>query len=195
MYRTAAVRGGLGEHDLSEAAIRGGPSSTLDQRAAILPIRLGSQQLGNLALNDPDLAPPVLEGIASLVAVGLERARAQELAEQIEASRQSEKLRTTLIDAMAHEFKTPLTLIKGATSSLLASPDGPLDIRKEQLSIADEEAEHLRKLIDDAIEMALSLIRISRAYKIKNLQRSQATMVPLIFLLCSRHCSMASAGF
>jgi len=189
------VRGGLGEHDLSEAAIRGGPSSTLDQRAAILPIRLGSQQLGNLALNDPDLAPPVLEGIASLVAVGLERARAQELAEQIEASRQSEKLRTTLIDAMAHEFKTPLTLIKGATSSLLASPDGPLDIRKEQLSIADEEAEHLRKLIDDAIEMALSLIRISRAYKIKNLQRSQATMVPLIFLLCSRHCSMASAGF
>ena len=96
----------------------------------------------------------VLQGIANLVAIGLERARTQDLAEQIEAARQSEQLRTTLIDAMAHEFKTPLTLIKAATTSLLASPDGPKESRQEQLTIADEEAEHLRKLIDDAVEMA-----------------------------------------
>jgi two-component system sensor histidine kinase KdpD len=63
-------------------------------------------------------------------------------------------LRTTLIDAMAHEFKTPLTLIKAATTSLLANPDVPAESRQEQLTIADEEAEHLRELIDDAIEMA-----------------------------------------
>ena len=36
----------------------------------------------------------------------------------------------------------------------MASPDGPKDSRQEQLTIADEEAEHSRKLIDDAIEMA-----------------------------------------
>jgi two-component system sensor histidine kinase KdpD len=96
----------------------------------------------------------VLQGIANLVAIGLERARTQDLAEQIEAARQSEQLRTTLIDAMAHEFKTPLTLIKAATTSLLSSPDEPKESRQEQLTIADEEAEHLRKLIDDAVEMA-----------------------------------------
>jgi two-component system sensor histidine kinase KdpD len=55
---------------------------------------------------------------------------------------------------MAHEFKTPLTLIKGATTSLLANPHGSADSRKEQLTIADEEAEHLKELIDNAIEMA-----------------------------------------
>jgi two-component system sensor histidine kinase KdpD len=96
----------------------------------------------------------VLQGVANLVAIGLERARAQELAQQVEAARQSEKLRTTLIDAMAHEFKTPLTLIKAATTSLLANPDISRENRREQLTIADEEAEHLRELIDDAIEMA-----------------------------------------
>jgi two-component system, OmpR family, sensor histidine kinase KdpD len=55
---------------------------------------------------------------------------------------------------MAHEFKTPLTLIKAATTSLLANPNVPTESRQEQLTIADEEAEHLRELIDDAIEMA-----------------------------------------
>ena len=63
-----------------------------------------------------------MQGIANLVAIGLERARAQDLAHQVEAARRSEQLRTTLIDAMAHEFKTPLTSIKAATTSLLANP-------------------------------------------------------------------------
>jgi two-component system, OmpR family, sensor histidine kinase KdpD len=76
------------------------------------------------------------------------------LAQQVEAARQSEQLRTTLIDAMAHEFKTPLTLIRATTTSLLANPDIAAERRNEQLTIADEEAEHLRELIDDAIEMA-----------------------------------------
>jgi two-component system, OmpR family, sensor histidine kinase KdpD len=96
----------------------------------------------------------VLQGIANLVAIGLERARAQDLAQQVEAARQSEQLRTTLIDAMAHEFKTPLTLIKAATTALLSNPNQPLQTRAEQLRAADEEADHLRDLIDDSVEMA-----------------------------------------
>jgi two-component system sensor histidine kinase KdpD len=96
----------------------------------------------------------VLQGIANLVAIGLERAKAQDLAHQIEAARQTERLRTTLIDAMAHEFKTPLTSIKAATTSLLANPNQPEESRTELLKVADEEAEHLKELIDNAVEMA-----------------------------------------
>jgi two-component system sensor histidine kinase KdpD len=96
----------------------------------------------------------VLQGIANLVAIGMERAKAQDLANEVEAVRQSEQLQTTLIDAMAHEFKTPLTLIKGATSSVLAGPDQLSPSTREQLTIADEEAEHLRELLDNAIEIA-----------------------------------------
>ena len=64
----------------------------------------------------------VLQGIANLVAIGLERARAQELASQMEAAQQNEKLRTTLVDAMAHDLKTPLTSVIAATTALLADP-------------------------------------------------------------------------
>ena len=55
---------------------------------------------------------------------------------------------------MAHEFKTPLTAIKAATTSLLADSEQRSESTKELLTIADEEAEHLRELIDDAVEMA-----------------------------------------
>ena len=97
---------------------------------------------------------PVLQGIANLVAIGLERARAQELAHEVETTRQTERLRTALIDAMAHEFKTPLTSIKAATTSLLAKPDQAVELKTQMLKIADEEADHLKELIDDAVEMA-----------------------------------------
>ena len=139
---------------LREAAVHGVSLSDPNRQPIIVAVRLGSEPIASLALQSGMMPESVLQGIANLVAIGLERARAQGLAEQIEAARQSEQLRTTLIDAMAHEFKTPLTLIKAATTSLLASPDEPNDSRQEQLAIADEEAEHLRKLIDDAVEMA-----------------------------------------
>lgn len=142
------------DEQLREVALHGISSSDAKRPAIMVAVRLGSDPIASLALQGVAMPDSVLQGIANLVAIGLERARAQDLAEQIEAARQSEQLRTTLIDAMAHEFKTPLTLIKAATTSLLSSPDEPKESRQEQLTIADEEAEHLRKLIDDAVEMA-----------------------------------------
>jgi two-component system sensor histidine kinase KdpD len=96
----------------------------------------------------------VLQGIANLVAIGLERARAHDLASQVEAARHSEKLRTALLDAMAHEFKTPLTSVIAATSALRANPDQPAEAKSEMIKIADEEARHLQVLIDDTVELA-----------------------------------------
>ncbi|MFZ0864398.1 MAG: ATP-binding protein [Candidatus Sulfotelmatobacter sp.] len=142
------------EDDLRSAVVSGTPSPRERSPYVIVGVSRGSESVASMALLGPTMPRAVLQGVANLVAIGLERARAQDLAQQIEAARQSEQLRTTLIDAMAHEFKTPLTLIKAATTSLLANPDIPTENRKEQLTIADEEAEHLRELIDDAIEMA-----------------------------------------
>ena len=144
---------GLDDH-LRDAALRGTSFSDAERNRIVAAVRLGSEPIASLAVQGAQMPDSVLQGIANLVAIGLERARAQDLAHQIEVARQSEQLRTTLIDAMAHEFKTPLTLIKGATTSLLASPDQPPASRTELLKIADEEAEHLNELIDNAVEMA-----------------------------------------
>src|SRR5207302_2555550 len=125
-----------------------------NRQPIIVAVRLGSEPIASLALQSGMMPESVLQGIANLVAIGLERARAQGLAEQVEAARQSERLRTTLIDAMAHEFKTPLTSIKAATTSLLADPNQSLASRTELLKIADEESDHLQELVDNAADMA-----------------------------------------
>jgi two-component system sensor histidine kinase KdpD len=142
------------DDQLRSAALNGTSFADTQRNRVITAVRLGSEPIASLAIQGEQTADSVLQGIANLVAIGLERAKAQDLAHQIEAARQSEQLRTTLIDAMAHEFKTPLTSIKVATTSLLASPDQPLESRTELLKIADEESDHLRELIDNAVEMA-----------------------------------------
>jgi two-component system, OmpR family, sensor histidine kinase KdpD len=142
------------EDTLRSVALSHGSAPLRRSDYVIVGVSRGSETIASMALRGSVMPDAVLQGVANLVAIGLERARAQELAQQIEAARQSEQLRTTLIDAMAHEFKTPLTLIKAATTSLLANPDISKQNRREQLTIADEEAEHLRELIDDAIEIA-----------------------------------------
>jgi len=152
------------EDQLRDAALLGVSFSDAGRNRVITAVRLGSEPIAGLALQGTRLPDAVEQGIANLVAIGLERARAQDLASQVEAARQSEKLRTTLLDAMAHEFKTPLTSVMAATTSLLANPDQPAESRAELLKIADEEANHLKDLIDDAVEMGrldTSGIRIS----------------------------------
>jgi two-component system, OmpR family, sensor histidine kinase KdpD len=119
----------------------------------ITAVRLGSEPIAGLAIQGAQMPDALRQGIANLVAIGLERARAQDLASQIEAARRSEKLRTTLVDAMAHEFKTPLTSVMAATTALLGDPEQPAESRTELIKIADEGAKQLKELIDDAVEM------------------------------------------
>jgi len=115
------------EEDLRLAALPDAPSTKERPPYVVVGVRSGSEPVASIALRGATMPDSVLQGVANLVAIGLERARAQDLAQQVEAARQSEQLRTTLIDAMAHEFKTPLTLIKAATTSLLANPTDRAD--------------------------------------------------------------------
>jgi two-component system sensor histidine kinase KdpD len=138
---------------LKDAALHGTVLSDIARNRTITAVRLGAEPIGALGLQGRPMPDSVLQGIANLAAIGLERARAQDLEAQIEAARQSEKLRTTLLDAMAHEFKTPLTSVMAATTALLHDPEQPAARRIELLRIADEEAQRLKELIDDTVEM------------------------------------------
>jgi len=142
------------DDQLRDAALQGTSFSDAERSRVITAVRLGSQPVAGLALQGARMPDSVLQGIANLVAIGLERARAQDLAAQVEAARQGEKLRTTLLDAMAHELKTPLTSVIAATSALIANPDQSAESRTELVRIADQEATRLRRLIEDSLETA-----------------------------------------
>jgi two-component system, OmpR family, sensor histidine kinase KdpD len=139
---------------LRDAAMNNATYSDSEKRRLITTIRLGSEPIGSIALQGTLMPDSVLQGMANLIAIGLERAKAQDLSQQMEAARQSAQLRTALLDAMAHEFKTPLTSIKAATTALLDNPSQTPESRTELLRIADEEADRLGGLIDHSLEMA-----------------------------------------
>jgi len=158
------------EDQLRESALNGTFFGSSQHGRAIVAVRLGSEPIASLALEGPGVPDSVLQGAANLVAIGLERARSQELSQQLEAGRQSEQLRIALIDAMSHELKTPLTSIKAAITGLLAEPDRSSAASAELVKIAAEEAEHLQKLIDNAVELArLDTARIEVRLEIADL--------------------------
>ena len=119
---------------------------------AIVPVRLGGQPLGSLGLAGPLPSQEVLNAVAYLVAIGMERAQAMEEAARAEAARQSEVLKSALLDALAHDIKTPLTSIKAAATSLLGAGPPPSD--RELLSIIDEEADRLNQIAAEVVAMA-----------------------------------------
>jgi two-component system sensor histidine kinase KdpD len=83
----------------------------------------------------------------------LEKERAQAAANRSEAARHNEELKSTLLDAVAHEFKTPLTSIKAATTAML-STDSKDPSQQELLTVINEETDHLSEMVTEAIQMA-----------------------------------------
>jgi two-component system sensor histidine kinase KdpD len=135
---------------LRDVARRG--SALREHGIDIIAIQLGGAPIGALAVNRHGITDTVLQSMANLTAIGLERARAVDATARAEAARESSELRATVLDAVAHEFKTPLTAIKAASSDLLNS-SGIGGRTKELASIVDEEADRLGALVTDAVQM------------------------------------------
>jgi two-component system sensor histidine kinase KdpD len=108
-------------------------------------LRLGARPVGALALCGTEMTRLTATAIASLAAIALERARTLEKQSHAEAARQAEQLRTAVLDALAHKFKTPLTVIRTASSGLPAA--GQLSgLQTELVSLIDQEARKLNDL-------------------------------------------------
>jgi two-component system, OmpR family, sensor histidine kinase KdpD len=125
-----------------------------EQNTHVVPLRAGEQELGSLRIVGPVPSPTALEALGALAVVAIERARAIERAAKMEAARESEHLKSVLLDAIAHDFKTPLTSIKGSATALLADLDFGHEERKELLLLIDEECDRINKLIGSASEMS-----------------------------------------
>jgi two-component system sensor histidine kinase KdpD len=144
----------LDEDRLREVAGTGESWRESETAALIVPVRLGGPSLGSLGVaGNSTISEVALQAMAQLVAIALERAQAQEVAARAEAAGQSEQLKATMLDALAHEFKTPLTSIKAAATTVLFRKK--LDETDQDLvSVVDEETDRLNSLVNEAIELA-----------------------------------------
>jgi two-component system sensor histidine kinase KdpD len=138
---------------LRDVALQGTVLHDAPTGVTIVPINLGGHSEGSIGVQGASISETGLHSVANLAAIAFERTRSRQLLGQAEAARQNEELKSTLLDAIAHEFKTPLTSIKAAVSALLF--DSPADANvKELLTIIDEESDRMNFLVSEAIEMA-----------------------------------------
>jgi len=157
------------EHDqavarwvLTHGQMAGHGTDTLPGAEAIyLPLTAAHGAVGVLGAVLPDsqqrLAPgalQLLEALAGLAALALERAALTAEAERIRLDMEAERLRNSLLSAVSHDLRTPLAVITGAASTLL-DPDHPpaaATWRELATSIFDE-AERLNRLVANLLDM------------------------------------------
>lgn len=97
----------------------------------------------------------LVEAIATQVGVALIQAEAyanlEDLNQQLEAL---DRTRSNLVAITGHELRTPLSTIQICLESLASEPDMPGELRQVMLNTALEDAERMRKLIQDFLTLS-----------------------------------------
>jgi two-component system, OmpR family, sensor histidine kinase KdpD len=139
---------------LKSISDRGEPVLDRDHKICYMPLRMGVRTVGALGLTGCELSRESLEAIGSLVAISIERANTVEKLSRSEAARESDRLRSVLLDSVTHEFRTPLTSIKAAAETLLCEVELDKPQRKDLLAVINEESDRLNRLVGEAGEVA-----------------------------------------
>jgi two-component system sensor histidine kinase KdpD len=150
--------GAIPELDLQlrEVFRTGEPWTGASPRISIYPLTSGNYRIGALAIQS-DLSDTAAQLTISLISVAMERAAATEKAVEASAISRNQELRRAMVDAFAHNLKTPLTSIKACASALLrragSANGGVNEETRELLTVVDEETDRLIRLIGDSLEL------------------------------------------
>ena len=152
-------RGGVedlpGVEEKLKQVVMQGANSRDDRRAgSVRAHRPRRPRHRSLALAGVEFSDGALQALLNLVAIAWERVRTEEAANRADAARQSEEFKSTLLDAIAHEFKTPLTSIKAASTTMLSDAPPLTPQTHELATIIDEEADRLTSLVTEAVRMS-----------------------------------------
>jgi two-component system sensor histidine kinase KdpD len=94
-----------------------------------------------------------LETLARQIAIALERVHYVEVAQSAVVQMESERLRNTLLAAMSHDVRTPLTALIGQTETLVQL--GPLNSgQRDMVQSMGHEARALSALVGNLLDMA-----------------------------------------
>jgi two-component system sensor histidine kinase KdpD len=155
VYRAGAPDMPVTDGRLRDTALQGTVFHDPKTGLFVLPLKLGGGSVGSLAIiasgTGGSMSDAAVHAVANLAAIAAEKARAEGAASRVEAARQNEVMKATLLDALAHEFTTPLTSIKAAASSIL---DEERPAQQELVTIIEEETDRLNSLVRETIRMA-----------------------------------------
>jgi two-component system sensor histidine kinase KdpD len=120
--------------------VRDDPETGLIRRV----LRVREMPIGALQLRG-ELNASTSSTIATLIAITFDRYHSLANEMRMESAKKTEQLRTTVLDSLAHAYKTPLTAIRAASSGL-AEMGNLSPAQSELVSLIDEQTELLNQL-------------------------------------------------
>ena len=130
-----------------------------DALTRMLPLRGGTRARGVLALyerkGESHTAPSdgLCSALAAVVATAVERIHFVAVAQTRSLEIQSERLRSSILSALSHDLRTPLTVLYGIADGLAGRDDLPPDGRAAALVLRDQ-SRHLHSMVDNLLELA-----------------------------------------
>jgi two-component system sensor histidine kinase KdpD len=131
---------------------------------AIIAFLLTAVTVGQLSARAKQRTEEAEVGKREIERLYEELREAFERASHAEALRQSEKLKSALLDAVTHDLRTPLTSIKASITTLLDEARDRTDgnqvvalddeSKMEMMEVIDEESDRLNRFIGGLIELA-----------------------------------------
>jgi two-component system sensor histidine kinase KdpD len=97
---------------------------------------------------------PLLDTVAALVAISVERLHFVEVARHALVQAESERLRNSLLSAVSHDLRTPLTVLVGLADSLVRAEPPLPSAHTEAAVVVREQALRLSAMVDDLLDMA-----------------------------------------
>lgn len=128
---------------------------------AFLPLMGSTRSRGVLIISSSahsglafDTQRPLLVAVASLVATSLERLHFVDVAHRTQLEMNDERLRGSILSALSHDIRTPLTSLFGLADGLtLLKPPLPEQPREMAEAIRDQ-AMHLHRMVSNLLDMA-----------------------------------------
>jgi two-component system, OmpR family, sensor histidine kinase KdpD len=154
VIQRSRIPGAFSDEMLRRTAVRGIFDSRDQPSLTVLPISLGNKTFGSLGIAGNVLPATTAQALVNIVAVALAQSQAQAASVRADAVRQGEELKSLMIDALAHDLKTPLTVIETATDMLLPGSNTTHGQQSELLAVVKQETRGLRKMVEEAIHLA-----------------------------------------
>ncbi|MBN4745685.1 sensor histidine kinase KdpD [Pandoraea nosoerga] len=149
-------------YDRQQAAGEGTDTLPASQ-AYYLPLRapmrtrgvlvVAPERTGDGAMGTPE-QQRLLDTFAAQIALALERVHYVEIAQDALVTMESERLRSSLLSAISHDLRTPLTSIVGFASMLSRNDRTPGSLRTELVDAIHEEAQRMTGLVTNLLDMA-----------------------------------------
>jgi len=169
-----------GEEDLAkECYLRDASQDDASTQTWQRILRAGPGSVGALVVRG-EISPLVVDALASLSAIAIDRHQWFDKEERTETTKQGEQLRATVMDALAHEFKTPLTAVQTASSGLLEL-GGLTEPQRDLVTLIDGEAVRLNKLCTQLLKAA------KLEAKQSGIERADVKVVDLVHEVLAGH--------